>query len=105
MGRHIGLIKKDAAKMIAVWKDLILVWKVRAATINEIDARQIISTCNLLGAKVLLYREGKIRAAFHRRIIGNDHTVNTANLADARDHASRRHLVIIHAIGCKLANL
>jgi hypothetical protein len=39
-GAHVGLVVEDAAEMVAVGKDLVLVRQVRAAAVDEIDAGQ-----------------------------------------------------------------
>jgi hypothetical protein len=51
--RHVRLVKEDAAKVITVGKDLRLMRQVRAAAIDEVDARQAVLLRDFLRAQVL----------------------------------------------------
>jgi 3-methylcrotonyl-CoA carboxylase beta subunit len=44
-----------------------------ATTVHQIDARQLILRCDLLRSKMLLHGQRIVRAALHRRIVGDDH--------------------------------
>ena len=54
--RHLGLIKENPAEMLTIWKDVVLIWQIRAARIHEINARQIVLLSNFLGPKMLFHR-------------------------------------------------
>src|SRR5437868_4818757 len=51
--RHIRLVIEDPAEMVAVWKNLILVWKICSAGVHQVDAGQPILQSDLLRAKML----------------------------------------------------
>ena len=72
---HIRLIEEDAPEMLLVGKHLGLMGEVRAAAIDQIDARQAVLLRNLLRAQVLLHRHRKVSAALHRRIVADDHAL------------------------------
>ncbi len=105
LGRHPRLVEKDAAEMLAVGKHLVLVRQVGAAGIDEIDARQPACARDLLRAQMLLHRHREIRAALHRRVVGDDDAFPPPDAADAGDDPGRRHLAAIHSVRCKLRKL
>ncbi|ENN86135.1 hypothetical protein RHSP_33009 [Rhizobium freirei PRF 81] len=104
-GRHIGLIVEDAAEMIAIRKDFVLVRQVGATGIDEIDAREIVLRGDLLRAKMLLHRDRIVGAAFDRGIVADDHAVTARNAADAGDQAGARGLIAMHSMGGRRADL
>jgi len=96
--RHAGLVVKDASKMIAVGKDLVLGWKEGSSGIDKINARQIVFLGDFLSAQVFLDGYGIIGAALDRGVIGEDHDFGPLNAAEARDDSSGRHFDIIKAV-------
>jgi hypothetical protein len=58
LGGHLRLVKEDAAEMVAVREDLVLAGQVRAAAVDQINARQMILFGDLLGAQVLFTVSG-----------------------------------------------
>ena len=86
---HLRLVEEDAAEMIAVGEDLGLVRQVRAAAVDQIDARQAVLLGDLLRAEVLLDRQRIVGAALHRRVVADDHHLPARHAADAGDHARR----------------
>ena len=54
---------------------------------------------------MLLDRERKIRAALHRRVIGNDHALPARNPTDTADHASADGLVAVKTVGRQCCDL
>ena len=97
--RHRRLIVEDAAEMLAVGKDLGLVRQVRAAGIDQIDARQPVLARDLLRAQMLLHRHRIIGAALDRRVVADDHAFAALDAADAGDDAGAVNRVVIHAVG------
>ena len=95
-GRHVGLVVEDAAEMVAVGEHLVLARQVRAAGIDEVDARQPVLERDFLRAQVLLHREREIGAAFHRGVVGDDHALPAADAADAGDEAGGGHRLVVH---------
>ena len=91
--------------MLAVWKNLRLVRQIGAATIDQVNARQVVFERNLLGPQMLLHRHWIIGAAFDRSIIADDHTFAAFNAANAGDDASTRRLIIIHIVRGERPNL
>ena len=70
--RHRRLVVEDAAEMLAVGKDLVLVRQVGAAGIDEVDAGQMVLPRDLLGAQMLLHRDRIIGPALDRGVVGDD---------------------------------
>ena len=70
---HLRLVEEDAAEMVAVGEDLGLVRQVRAAAVDQIDARQPVLLGDLLRAQMLLDRQRIVGAAFDRRVVADDH--------------------------------
>ena len=83
------------------------VWKVQecAARIDKIDTRQIILERNLLCAQMFLYAGGVVSAAFHRRIVGDDHAFDPLDPANAGNHPGTRNIGFIHPPGSELTDL
>ena len=87
--RHGRLVEEDAAEMLAVGEDLVLVRQVRAARIDEIDAGQVVLLGDLLRAQMLLHGHRIVGAALDRRVVGDDDAFAAGNAADAGDDAGR----------------
>ena len=85
--------------MIAIGKDLVLARQKCAARIDEVDARQVVLLGNFLRAQVLLDGQRIVRAAFHGRVIGDDHAFETVDAADARDDSGAGHVVAVDLPG------
>ena len=102
---HLRLVEEDAAEMIAVGKDLGLVRQVRAAAVDQIDARQAVRFGDLLRAEMFLDRQRIVSAAFDRRVVADDHHLPARHAADAGDDARARHFAFVHVAGGELADL
>lgn len=100
--RHIGLIVKDTAEMIAVGKNLVLIGKVRTAGIHQINAGQVVFGSDLLRAQMFLDRQRIIGAAFHRRVIGQDDAFTACDPTDAGDDAGGRNGFVVDLVCCEL---
>ena len=96
--RHLRLVVEDATEVIAVREDLILQRQERAAGIDQIDARQAIVARDLLRPQVLLHRDGIIGATLDCGVVGDDHAIAPAHLADAGDDAGRCDVAAIHVV-------
>ena len=105
LGAHLRLVEEDAAEMVAVREDLGLVRQVRAAAVDQIDARQPVLLGNLLRAEMLLDRQRIVSAAFDRRVVADDHDLFAGNSADAGDDPGARHFALIHVARGELADL
>ena len=97
--RHIGLIVENPPKMVAIREHLVLVRQIRPAGIDQINAGQIVLLRNLLRAHMLLHRQRKIRAAFDGGVVADDDAFAPRHPANPGDHARRRNILAIHAIG------
>ncbi len=104
LGAHIGLVEEDPPEMVAIGKDLGLVRQVRAARVDEVDARQMVRLGDFLCAQMLLDRQRVIGAALHRRIVAHDHALAARNAPDSGDHARAGDFIVIQAIGGELAD-
>jgi hypothetical protein len=91
--REARLVEEDAAEVLAVRKHLVLFRQKRPAAFDQVDAGQAVLAGDLLGAQVLLHRERVVRAALHRRIVGNDHAGAPGDAADAGDETRTGQLV------------
>ncbi len=98
-GRHARLIEEDAAEVLAIGKDVGLERQEGATGIDEIDAGQPVLQRHLLRAQMLLDGDGVVGAAFHRRVVGDDHHVPAAHAADAGDQASAGRIAVVHVPG------
>ena len=105
LGRHGGLVVEDAAEIVPVGKDLVLVRQVGAAGIDQIDAGQPVDPRHVLRTQMLLHRQRIVGAALHRGVVDHDHAFAARDPADAGDHPGRRHLAAIHAVRRELAQL
>ena len=95
----VRLVVEDAAEVLAVGEHLVLPRQERAAGVDQVDARQPVLPRDLLRAQVLLDRDRVVRAALHRRVVGDDHAFAPGHPADAGDHARAGALVVVHAVG------
>jgi YebC/PmpR family DNA-binding regulatory protein len=96
--RHLRLVEEDAAEVVAVGKNLVLLRQVGAAGIDHVDAGQPVLPRDLLGAQMLLHRHRVIGAALDGRVVGDDHAPRARDPADAGDHARARRLAVIEAV-------
>src|SRR5437588_5036226 len=84
--------------MIAARKHFVLQRQKGAAGIDKIDAGQVVFRGNLLRPQMLLHGDGVVGAAFHRRIIRNNHAVAAADAANSGNDARRRQRIGIHLV-------
>ena len=94
-----GLVVEDAAEVIAVGKDLVLVGQVGAPAVDEVDARQPVLARDLLCAQVLLHRQRVVGAALDGGVVADDHALDARDPADAGDHAGTGRGVAAIAVG------
>src|SRR5690606_24210319 len=81
LGRHVGLVVEDAAEMLAVGKDFILVGQVGAARVHQVNAGQAILLCNLLRPQVFLDGKRVVGAAFDGGVVADDHAFHAGDPA------------------------
>ena len=98
-GRQRRLIVENAAKMLAVGKDVGPLRQVGAAGIDQIDARQPVLARNFLRAEMFLHRHRIVGTALDRGIVADDHAFALGNPADAGDDAGSTNGVLVHAVG------
>jgi len=96
--RHARLVIEDATEVIAVREHFVLQRQERAPGVDEIDAGEAVLERDFLRAKMLFYRDRKIRAALDRRIVRDDQRLDAGDAPDAGDDSRRRRLVLIHAM-------
>ena len=99
LGGQVGLVVEDAAEVLAVGEHLVLARQERPAGVDQIDARQPVLPGDLLCAQVLLDGDRVVRAALHRRVVGDDHAFAARDAADACDHSRAGAFVVVHAVG------
>ena len=99
------MVKENAPKMVTIGKNLILIGKVRTATVDKVDTGQVVGLSNLLGAEMFLNGDGKIRAALNRCVVAKDHHFAPADATNPSHHAASRTGVIIHSVRCEKTDL
>ena len=99
---HVGLIKEDPAKVLAIRKHFILTRQVGAARVHQINARQAVLLGNRLRAQVFLYRQRVVRTAFDRGIVRHNHAFNPFDPTNAGDDSCCGNVFAVHAIGSQL---
>ena len=104
LGAHVRLIEEDAPEMVAVGEDLILMRQVRAAAVDQIDARQAVCLGNFLRAQMLLDGHRVVGAALHRRIVADDHALPARNAANAGDQPRAGDFAVVQVVRRKLAD-
>ena len=104
-GRHIGLIEKDPAEMVAVGENLVLMRQVCAAAIDQVDARQPVRLGNLLRAQMLFDGHRVISAALYRRVVAHDHALATRHPPNTADDTSAGDFAVVKVVCRKLADL
>jgi hypothetical protein len=102
---HLRLVVEDAPEMVPVGKDLVLVRKVRAAAVHQVDAGQTALLRDLLRAQVLLHGDRVIGPALHGRVVADDHDLAAHDAAHARDGPRRRCRAVIHPVRRRGAHL
>jgi hypothetical protein len=102
---HACLVEEDPSEVLAVREDLRLEREEGAAGVHEVDARKTVLLRDLLGAQVLLHRDGVVGAAFDRGVVGDDHHLASGDDADPGDDPGGRHLILVHAAGGERAQL
>jgi hypothetical protein len=73
---QVGLVEEDAAEVVAVGEDLVLVGQVGAAGVDQVDAGQAVLRSDLLRAQVLLDREREVAAALDGGVVAHDHALD-----------------------------
>ncbi|CAI8206587.1 MAG: Uncharacterised protein [SAR116 cluster bacterium] len=95
---HPRLIVEYTPKMIAVRKHLVLTRQVGTATIHEIQAGKMILQRDLLRPQMLFHRQRIVATALNRGIIADDHTITSADLANAGNDPGSGYRILIEAM-------
>ena len=95
-GAHVGLVEEDAAEVVAVGENLVLVGQVGAARVHQVDTGQVVLLRHLLGTQVLLDGERVVGAALHGGVVAHDHAVHAAHAANACDEPGTGCVVVVH---------
>ena len=98
-GRQVGLVVEDAAEVLAIREDVGLQRQVRAARVDQVDARQPVLGRDLLQPQVLLDRHREVGAALDGGVVGDDGDLATADDADAGDDPGAGRLAVVHVPG------
>ncbi len=99
LGRHASLVVKDATKMIAVGKHLVLHRQKGAAGIHQIEAGEAQPFGDGLGPQVLFHRERVVGATLHGGIVHHQHAEPPRDEPDAGDDAGGGHRLVIDLPG------
>src|SRR5690554_4487991 len=104
VGRHAGLVKEDAAEVVAIREYFVLSWQVGTAGVDQVDARQAVLQGDFLGSQVFLDGQRVVAAAFYGGVVGDDHAFGAGDAAHAGDHACCGDFFIVDVVGGKLAD-
>ena len=85
--------------MVAVGEDLGLERQERAARVDEVEARQPVLACDLLGAQVLFHRQRVVRAALDGRVVRDEDALAALDHPDAGDDARRGRVSVVQLPG------
>src|SRR4029077_9717128 len=77
----------------------------RPAAFHEVDARQTVVARDLLGAQVLLHRDGVIGAALHRRVIRHHHALAPGDPSYSGNDPGAGDIAAVHTVGGELREL
>ena len=103
--RHVGLVVKNAAEMVAVGEHLVLFRQKSAAGVHQVDAGQVVRLGDLLGPQVFFHRERIVGPALDGGVVGHDHAFAARHGPHAGDDAGGRHGVVVHPPGRQLRQL
>jgi hypothetical protein len=98
-GGHPGLVVEDAAEVVAVGEDLVLLQQHRPTRVHQVDAGQSVGLGDLLGAQVLLHGHRVVRPAGDSRVVGGDEAQAALHQADAGDDAGAGDAAVVHVLG------
>ena len=101
---HPGLVVENAAEVVAVGEDFILLGQVGATGIHQVDAGQAVGHGDFLGPQVLFHGQREVGAAFDGGVVGDNHALGAGDAADAGDDASGGHFFLIDVVGGELAD-
>ena len=102
LGGHARLVVEDAAEVIAIRKHLVLLRQVGAAGVDQVDAGQVVTFGDLLGAQVFLRRQRVVGPPLPGGVVGDDHALDAADPADTGDDAGGRNIVVVNLVGGQL---
>ena len=96
LGAHVGLVVKNAAKVVPIREHLVLIGQVGTTRVHQVNARQVVLLGDLLRAQMLFDGHGEISAAFDRGVVAHHHAVGAVHTPDAGDQTGRRGIVVVH---------
>ena len=85
--------------MVAIGEDLGLERQERAARVHEVEARQPVLACDLLGAEVLFHRQRVVGATLDGRVVGDEDALAALDHPDAGDDARRGRVSVVQLPG------
>jgi hypothetical protein len=85
--------------VVAIGEHLVLERKEGATAVHEVEARQPVLERDLLRTQMLLDGDRVVGPALDRRVIRDEHALDTLDTADARHDPSTRRLVVVEAGG------
>src|SRR5207244_418270 len=86
---QVGDVVEDAAEVLAVGKDAVLLRQVAAARVYQVDARQAVLPRDFLRPQVLLHRHRVVGAALDGGVVRHDHALAARDAPDARENTPR----------------
>ena len=97
-GRQVRLIVEYAAKVVPVRKHLVLGRQESAATLDQVDAGQVVLGGDFLGPQVLFDGQRVIGPALDGRIVGDDDTGPAGHRTDPGDDSRGRYFASVQAV-------
>jgi hypothetical protein len=104
-GRHVGLVVKDASKVLLVREDVQLAGQVGSTRLDQVDTGQAVLPGDLLSTQVLLDSDRVVGASLDGRVVGNNHALDAVDATNTGNDSSCRDLVLVKLMSSKLTNL
>ena len=101
---HKRIIEEDAARAVLAGEDAVLIRKIDAGGIDQIDDRHAVAHGDFLRAQNLGDGFGPPGAGFHRGVVGDDDGGAAFDFADAGDDAGGGGLAVVLVVGDEQAD-
>ena len=96
---HQGVVEEDAARAVLAGEDTVLIRKIDAGRIDQINDGDAVAHCDLLRAQDLRNGFGPPCAGFHGGIVGDKDCGAAFNFTDAGDNACGGRLAFVSVVG------
>ncbi len=101
---HKGIIQENAARAVLAGEDAVLIGKVYASGINQIDDGRAVADGDFLGPQNFGYGFGPPGTGFDGGVVGDDDGGAAFDLADAGDYARGGRMAFVLVVGDEQAD-